>query len=62
MHEEDLVSGKSTHSNASVCSENTVPACFICDKSDDLSLHNVSTLGLDDRAGECATLLNHESY
>ena len=58
--EEDLVGGKFTRSNAGVCSENTIPVCFICDKSDDRSLHNVSTLGLDDRVRECATLLNHE--
>lgn len=38
----------------------TVPACFICDKCDGQTLHNVSTLGLDDRVRECATLLNEE--
>ena len=44
MQEEDQVGGKFTRSNAGVCSENTIPACFICDKSDNQSLHNVSTL------------------
>ena len=58
--EEDLVGGKFTRSNVSVCSKETVPACFICDKSDGQTLHNVSTLGLDDRVRECATLLNEE--
>lgn len=44
--EEDLVGGKFTRSNVSVCSKETVPACFICDKCDGQTLHNVSTLGL----------------
>ena len=58
--QEDLVGGKFTRSNASVCSENTSPACFICDECDDRALHSVSTLGLDDRVRECASLLNDE--
>ena len=58
--EEDLVGGKFTRSNVSVCSKETVPACFICDKCDGQTLHNVSTLGLDDQVRECATLLNEE--
>ena len=58
--EEDVVGGKFTRSNISVCSKETVPVCFICDKSDGQTLHNVSTLGLDDRVRECATLLNEE--
>ena len=58
--QEDLVGGKFTRSNASVCSENTSPACFICDECDDRALHSVSTLGLDDRVRERASLLNDE--
>ena len=58
--EEDLVGGKFTRSNVSVCSKETVPACFICDRCDGQTLHNVSTLGLDDRVRESATLLNEE--
>lgn len=58
--QEDVVGGKFTRSNASVHSENTSPACFICDECDGRALHNVSTLGLDDRVRECATLLNDE--
>ena len=58
--EEDVVSGKITRSNVSVCSKETVPVSFICDKSDGQTLHSVSTLGLDDRVRECATLLNEE--
>ena len=58
--EEDLVGGTFTRSNVSVCSKETVPACFICDKSDGQTLCNVSTLGLDGRVRECAILLNEE--
>ena len=49
--EEDLVGGKFTRSNVSVYSKETVPICFTCDKSDGQTLHNVSTLGLDDEYG-----------
>ena len=58
--QEDLVGGKFTRSSAGVCVENTIPACFICEESDDRIFHNVSTLGLDDRVRECASLLNDE--
>lgn len=52
--------GKFTRSNASTCTQDTGPKCFICDKADSRPLHKVSTLGLDARVRESAALLNDE--
>ena len=58
--DEDPVGGKFTHSNVTICSKEIILACFICDKCDGQTLHSVSTLGLDDRVREYATLLSKE--
>ena len=57
--QDEGLSGKFTRSSATAYTKNTNPSCFICE-SDASPLHRVSTLRLDGKVRECATVLHEE--